>query len=164
MLHSSATDLSTPRMTHWCFLYIDVMLPVLTSPVRKGRGEEELHRWRRLSSASSTRPHLIRIRIRCCFMISREVTWAKSSSFCTAQRFRPLISHGKVSLERFLLLICNASDAEARSSLCPYLLSPVARLRSALRPRVTSWPLVHINPEVRRYFSPFFVYPFHQEL
>lgn len=32
----------TPRMTHWCFLYTEVMLSVLTSPVRKGRGADEL--------------------------------------------------------------------------------------------------------------------------
>lgn len=42
VLLPSAADLLTPRMTHWCFLYIDVMLSVLTSPVRKVRGEGEL--------------------------------------------------------------------------------------------------------------------------
>lgn len=39
--------------------------------------------------------------------------------------------------------------------------SPVALLRSALKPRVTSWPLVHINPQVLRYFGfLFFCLPF----
>lgn len=42
VLLPSAADLSAPWMSHWCFLYIDVMLSVLTSPVRKGRGAEEL--------------------------------------------------------------------------------------------------------------------------
>lgn len=42
VLLPSSPELSAPQMTHWCFLYLEVMLSVLTSPVRKGRGAEEL--------------------------------------------------------------------------------------------------------------------------
>lgn len=132
------------------FIYIDELLSVLTSPVRK-RGVQ------RTSAASSA----AMAPFSCLNLSSPQppsdfVAWSPPRSDVVEKNRRFFLQRAEVSaatltwqrlFRAILSLISNPKDAASLPSPCSCLLSPVARLRSALRPRASSWPLVHINPQ-----------------